>query len=197
MFTQKSLELFVLLLPGFFVYYIQMSCLVTVRKSSNFEIIITVFAHSFLIDQLKYLILAFICSIIGNIPELFENILLLFVTLLYSWIFILAVQKDWIFGKLYKSGKIKNANRETTWSDVFTDKKDKYIIVHLGDGTRLFGWPEYFSYDPNDPTIYLDKPSWIVDDKYISSETEGIMITKEAKIQFIEFVDKSLVKKGD
>jgi hypothetical protein len=61
--------------------------------------------------------------------------------------------------------------------------------VNLKDERRLYGWPMYYSDDPQEGFIYLYQPSWIDDkeNKLIECNTHGMLIQFD-KIDFIEFI---------
>lgn len=59
--------------------------------------------------------------------------------------------------------------RDNTWIDIFIDQR-RYVEVTLTDGRRLFGWPLYYSNQPEEGLLYLYDPAWIDDDddRYVS-----------------------------
>jgi len=78
-------------------------------------------------------------------------------------------------------------SRSSLWQDVFSDKKGTYVFIHLKDGRRINGWPEYY----NDsfaigPVVFLSKAKWITNDSEIDIPNPGIMINSD-EIQFIQF----------
>ena len=89
----------------------------------------------------------------------------------------------------------KRTSRGSVWFDVFYEQ-ETHIIINFSNGRRIFGWPMYYSDDPDYQYIYLDKPSWVVQDeqtkesKYIELDIEGILITPEQKIESIEFLQQ-------
>jgi hypothetical protein len=105
------------------------------------------------------------------------------------------------FARIFKI--TKKTSRLSIWHDIFYDKKP-LVIIDFADERRLFGWVEYFSDDPDKPYLYVAQPQWIINDKYTPTGLEGILITPEQKISFIEFlkdeteqnsqIDKSLAK---
>ena len=90
--------------------------------------------------------------------------------------------------KLLRKFKVTDrTSRANLWFDVFTDIKS-YVIINFEDGRRLFGWPEYFSDDPNDKSLFLCQASWIDGEgKLIDLDNRGILITPNEKIDTIEF----------
>ena len=55
-------------------------------------------------------------------------------------------------------------SRESTWSQVFAEQGNTFVVVHLKDGRRLQGHPMYYSDDQNEGALYLGRPAWILDD---------------------------------
>lgn len=96
--------------------------------------------------------------------------------------------------KLLRKLKITNKTaRETVWLDVFTEQK-RYVIVNLADGRRVFGWPMYYSNNPEEGCLYLYDAAWINDEgKYIDLKIHGLFLVKKDNIESIEFtlIDKS------
>lgn len=91
--------------------------------------------------------------------------------------------------KFFRLLKITDqTSRDNVWFDVFTDKKG-WIIVNFEDGRRLLGWPEYYSDNPSDPTLFLSSAEWLVNDtESIALNNEGILITNNYEIESIEFL---------
>ena len=77
--------------------------------------------------------------------------------------------------------------RATTWLDVFTDQK-RYVIVNLSGGRRVFGWPMYYSNDPDEGLLYLFDPAWISEDgSYSALDIHGLFLVEKDSIESIEF----------
>ncbi len=63
------------------------------------------------------------------------------------------------------------------------------MIVTLKDNRRLYGYPEYYSPDPDEGTLYLLDPSWVKDDNTLQScGINGIFLTQKESIKWIEFL---------
>ena len=83
--------------------------------------------------------------------------------------------------------------RSSVWFDVFADQK-KHVIIDFADGRRIYGWPMYYSDNPEDQYVFLYDPAWIEQDdatgesKFIDVDIEGILITPEQSIESIMFL---------
>jgi len=89
--------------------------------------------------------------------------------------------------------KIKVTNRTgrpSIWLDVFYDLK-RGIIVHMKDGRRLVGWPQYFSNNIGPGPLYLTHPSWINEQgEYVDLvEVDGVLLVDHTEIAHIEFLN--------
>jgi len=87
----------------------------------------------------------------------------------------------------------KKTARSSVWFDVFYDIR-AHVIINFADGRRIFGWPMYYSNDPEQPYVFLYNPAWIVDDpetkeqKFVHLDEIGILITPKEEIESIEFL---------
>jgi len=85
-------------------------------------------------------------------------------------------------------------SRATTWLDVFMDQ-ERYVIVNLRDGRRVFGWPMYFADNQEDSTLYLFNPAWVNEDRtYTPLDIHGLFLVERGSIESIEFTN---VTKGN
>jgi len=88
----------------------------------------------------------------------------------------------------HKIGITKKTARDSTWLDVFTDV-NKYIIVTLKDGRRVYGWPSYYSNEATEGMLFLSEPAWIENGEYVDLNIEGLFLVERDNIDYIEFLD--------
>jgi hypothetical protein len=82
--------------------------------------------------------------------------------------------------------------RDSIWLDVFYDLK-RTVIVHMKDGRRLLGWPQYFSNKVGPAFLYLIKPSWIdKEGKYIDLDIDGVFLIDHENVSHIEFMTEKI-----
>lgn len=93
----------------------------------------------------------------------------------------------WVFRKLRVTQK---TTRSSVWSDVFHDLRG-VVHVELGDGRRLMGWLHYYSDEPKDGSLFLEKAAWVRTDtnELVPIQGPGILITQEVGIRFVEFLE--------
>lgn len=198
-FTFQALQILIFLIPGFLSGII-LDTFIVREKEKEFEKIIVALIFSMLI----YTIYSFIS---GKSPvELIQDqqsTKLFYDGKSFFWLIVLCISipvilsflftNDWHM-KLARWLRItRRTARKSVWFDVFCDKQ-VHIIVNFDNGRRIYGWPMYYSDDPDSPYIFLHKPAWIEEDengkgsKWIDIDIEGILITPEQKIESIEFL---------
>lgn len=100
-----------------------------------------------------------------------------------------ALNHDWI-GRLLRWTRITTqSGRATIWLDVFAQYR-KFVVVHLSDERRVFGWVLHYSNSGDDGYIYLHEPKWINEkNEYVPTGSHGVFFVKRDLIDFIEFLN--------
>ena len=196
-----AIKILLLLLPGYLTLSIKE--VLSERKSrTEFEklsiillfdvIIITLYIGiAAIFSKLKPFIIYFRESDINVVGATAANAFIIFLLAIFIG-FVLALFNNYGWGyticrKLrltYKSGKT------SVWNDVFYKIRGFWVIVHCGDGSRIFGWTEYYSVDPEDKYLFVSDAKYLglSKDKDVPIKGPGILITPEAKIKYVEFL---------
>jgi hypothetical protein len=82
----------------------------------------------------------------------------------------------------------KRTYSPSAWFEVFS-ASEKYVVVHLEDGRRAYGWPRIYSDEPGERAIFLEDASWLDDtNKLLNDPSISIFLDEKSGVQFIEFV---------
>lgn len=182
------------LLPGFISAWIFIS-LTSYPKTSEFErviqaLIFTLFiqaivsgieaCHSFLYTR-QYL------------PAWNESVKI-------AWSIITAVFIGFLFAyyanndKLHKFFRQKKITRESSypseWFGAF-NKDVTYIVLHLKDERRLYGWPTEWPSEPSKGHFVIEDPSWIDEGKDIKITGVNKVLIDVTTVQWVEFLEKT------
>ena len=200
MYTFQALQILIFLIPGFTSTTILNALIDREEKKELGQIvealifsmfIYTVYSFRYskspvILDQNK-----------GTITYSYDNASLLFLALLsvvIPAVLGFLVTNDYHMKLARKLGVSEQTARRSVWLDVFLDVKG-HIIINFEDGRRIYGWPHYYSDNPDKPYIFLLKPAWIEEDeenqedKYIDLDgVEGILVTPEERIESIYFL---------
>jgi hypothetical protein len=109
----------------------------------------------------------------------------LILALLISWI-----ETNDISGKLFRRFRLtQRTARSSIWSDVFHEIGG-IVHVELGDGRRVMGWLRYYSDEPSDRSLFLERAAWIGPGlQLIPVKGSGVLITQDLGVRWIEFLD--------
>lgn len=195
-YTYETINVLMLLIPGL----ISMRILETIRRK-EIESAVNKLIESFIFSFLIYIAVAFIykwepiakAEKVGNeiTYSICTDYFLLAITLGLSVLFPLVlgavVHNDYHMVVLRFLRVTNRTSRDTAWDDVFTNHV-RFLTIHLKDGRRVTGWPEYYSNSPDEGFIYLSQASWInSDNKYFDTESHGLLINRD-EMELIEFM---------
>ncbi|OEU83958.1 MAG: hypothetical protein BA865_01010 [Desulfobacterales bacterium S5133MH4] len=204
MFTNQALILLTFLLPGFLSMAV-LDMLTPASKRDNLQKIVNALIFSFVIYATYALILKeypvlLVQKTIGAEKQYVINfaggsiLFLLIISILIPVALSASIKYD-LHMRFFRWLRVTDrTSRTNVWFDVFTDIKS-YIIINFEDGRRLYGWPEYFSDDPDDKSLFICHAAWVGDDgRFINLDNRGILITPNERIDTIEFIKKRKAK---
>jgi len=94
--------------------------------------------------------------------------------------------------RVHRLARHLKITRETSypseWFGAFL--KSTYIVLHLDDERRLYGWPKEWPSDPHSGHFVLQQPSWLVEteDRPITGVEEVLVEVKNVKwVEFMKF----------
>lgn len=193
MFTFQALQFLIILIPGFISAKILDSLVVRKQDFKDLEIIIQALIFSLLIytigsiiginspiafDPDNYLIL---------VPQPWSFVWLILVSVGIAILFAVIMNQGWLMWLMRFLKITRKTSKISVWNDVF-DTKPHRVIVDFLDGGQVFGWVEYFSDYCENPFIYLAQPQWIKKGKFENTGLDGLLITPDQKIRFVEFL---------
>lgn len=97
--------------------------------------------------------------------------------------------------KLHRFLRNKNITKQTSypseWYGTF-HKNVTFIVLHLNDERRLYGWPIEWPSDPSKGHFLIADPSWQCEDgKEIRIERAKHLLIAVVDVKWVEFIDKS------
>jgi len=195
LYTFQALQILIFLIPGFISSAILNGLIVRKREKKELEKLTEALFFSLLIYTIYSIVTVRIPITLNKIEECYFYS---YDVIAFLWLGLFTISIPVILSflvtndlhmKLARTLKIsRKTARSSVWFDVFCDIR-KHIIIDFADGRRIYGWPMYYSNEPENPYIFLYKPAWINEEnKFVDLEIEGILITPEQKIEFIEFL---------
>lgn len=196
MFTFQALQILLFLIPGFMAS--QILGMLVVRSKAQNELVRIVEALIF--SMLIYAVFAVVAgyspvsmdqtnNTISYSFEPWPFIALIAISIIMPIILSFFMTRDWHMKFARKLGASQRTSRSSVWFDVFYDFKCP-VIIDFANGRRLYGWPMYYSDDPENPYLFISNPYWIEDNEFVQTGLVGMLVTPEQKIDLIEFVKK-------
>lgn len=194
----QSLSQFILfLMPGFVSAWI-MYGLTSHPKPSQFERIVQALILTAIIQSLmpiaNYMHGAFSFESSFDADRDLWSLIAAVITGLSLALFI---NKDWFHALLRKVGFTSRTSHPSEWFYVFS-QKITFIVLHLKDGRRIYGWPKEWPISPKAGQLYLMEPIWLSDDgkEIADANVDGILIDSN-DIRFVEFMKNEWEQKNE
>lgn len=184
-----SLSNFVLfLMPGFVAAWVMFG-LTSHPKPSQFERLIQALILTAIVQSLMPLAESlhecwFTTTKYSEHRELWSIVFALLIGLLLAFF----VNNDWFHRVLRKIKFTSRTSHPSEWFYVFS-QKIRFVVIHLHDGRRLYGWPKEWPIDPKRGQLYLMEPTWLLDnnEQIVNETVEGILLDC-SEIRFVEFM---------
>jgi hypothetical protein len=87
------------------------------------------------------------------------------------------------------SGITKRSSRPSEWYDAFYDADNQFVVVHLKDGRRVYGWAHLYPDLPTEGHLLICDAEWL--DYPADSQKRPLVriLLNVTDVQFIEFVE--------
>ena len=175
------------LLPGFVTAWI-FYAFTSYPRPSQFECIIQALIFTILIQ--------FIVVTLTKVGYLSfkggdQKILSLIVTaIVLGFIFTTFTNNDLFHKLLRKLCITKETSYSSEWFSAFSERVT-YVVLHLDDGKRIYGWPIEWPSEPQKGHFLLQQASWLdqENNEYPMDGVENILIDA-AGVKFVQFMEK-------
>ena len=176
------------LLPGFISAWL-FYALTSYPKQSQFERVIQALIFTILIQGVVS-----ICKFVAihfNWWQWSQNLTLvssLIIALMFGLLLAYFSNNDKLHKLLRRCKITKETSYASEWFSVFSDNIT-YIVMHLNDGRRIYGWPKEWPTEPNNGHFLLQDACWLDDDNNVIPLTgvESILIDSSS-VELVEFM---------
>ena len=84
----------------------------------------------------------------------------------------------------------KETSHPSEWYSAFARKDPRYVVLHLEDGRRLFGWPEEWPSRSDQGHFRLADPRWLNEKNKPIESTVVDMLIPADHVRMVEFLPK-------
>jgi len=198
-FAQDLISLILFLMPGFVSAWVFYS-LTSFEKPSQFERVIQAFIFTLIIQVAGETLTGVLLWVgkywqIGYWSQEKSTALSLLLGISLGLVASYLVNSD-IFHKFLRDRKItKQTSYPSEWYGTF-HKNVTFIVLHLNDERRLYGWPIEWPSDPSKGHFLIADPSWQREDgTELRIQGAKHLLIDVADVKWVEFIDMNLEKK--
>jgi hypothetical protein len=190
--TKEFVLVLAYLLPGFLAAWVFYG-LTSHSKPSQFERVVQAVIFTFVIQTLIPLCRAALEKI-GQLAPMrpwdtaAEGLMSLVLALVFGVTLAHFTNTDSIHKRLRRMGFTTRTLHPSEWYCVLSEKVT-FVVLHLVDGRRLYGWPKEWPIEPNRGQFYITGPCWIqADGSQIDlPQLDGILISVN-DVRWVEFL---------
>lgn len=202
--SNEIISLLSYLLPGFIAAWVYYG-ITAYSKPSQFERVVQALIYTVIV-QVGVNIVQGISSFIGHhvfsLGIWTKNSALgwsIFLAFLIGLIFARYANNDKIHSILRKWSFTVATSHPSEWFGVFSQNKT-YVVLHLKDDRRLYGWPEEWPSQPNTGHFSITEAEWLSGEKNenrIMLESVSNILIPAQEVVFVEFMKLIENKKGE
>ena len=202
----QAIYILIVLLPGFLVVTI-VELLTGMRVKEPHRFIVQALASSFAVYVIYLLLIKMFSlldiSVVANpvtsgeknsslqslvlAVEPVSVLILFFFSLVLAVVLSLAINKDWM-RILRKLGLTRGSHEAQPWDGAFRSTQH-WVIVKLGNGEKVLGWPKRMSSRETQYSLSLQDASWVRNDgTLVEVGTDEFLITGD--IDWVQFHKK-------
>lgn len=175
------LETMLMLLPGFVTAEI-IGILVLREERKTLDRVIQALIYTFLV-HLLWAPFAWVFSTGPKADLVGLGLCAILLGLILTW----TINTGAVHGLLRSLNLTKAASRPNEWYDAFYDKQE-YVILHLKDGRRLFGWPRLYPFKPDKGHILLEESEWLDRPGRKPGRPKVDLLIDVSEVRFVEFL---------
>lgn len=184
-------ELLVFLLPGFVaaaVFY----WLTSIPKPRVFERVVQALVLTAIVQSSAWLMLEPLTKHISALArppgkDAFTVLLAAGIGLLFA----VAVNQDWVHRVLRGVGMTRENSYKSAWRSTFSSRTD-YVVLHLSDGRRLYGWPAEWPNRADEGHFKITEAEWLASCGERTGNEASAILLPASDVRMVEFVEPTL-----
>ena len=187
--TNEVVTILAFLLPGFVavtVFY----ALTSHPKPSELERIVQALAFTIASQATASVVVHFLSLTNTEVRWAeFEEIVLPFViSVALGSIAVVAANHDFPHRFLREIGFTKETSYPSEWYGAFAENDGQYVVLHLKNGNRLYGWPEDWPRRPGQGHFRLSECEWLIGSERRPLLEVSVMLIPAQDVDMVEFI---------
>ena len=187
--TNDVVTVLAFLLPGFVAVTIFYS-LTSHPKPSEFERIIQALAFTITSQAIASVVVYLLDLgwLDTTWPEFEDAVVSFGFAVVLALIAVFATNHDFPHKILRHIGFTRETSYPSEWYAAFAESRSRYVVLHLKDGRRLYGWPEEWPKRTDQGHFRLSEYEWLTDDERLPLTGDGVILIPAQEVNMVEFV---------
>jgi len=182
------------LLPGFLAAWIFYG-FTSYPKPSQFERVVQALIFTLIIQAGVYCVKAFLLwvgsyIVLGAWNTQSEVVASIITATILGIVFAYFANTDKFHSFFRRLGITRETSFPSEWFGVFS-KKVTYVVLHLNDERRIYGWPIEWPSEPGKGHFSLQQASWLDEDKQTPLTGVDSVLIKGEDVKWVEFMNKT------
>ena len=182
------------LLPGFLSAWIFYG-FTSYIKPSQFERVIQALIFTLIVDSISYLVKSALLWLgvfysIGKFNDHVAQLASIFSAIFVGFIAAYFANTDKFHSLIRKFGITKETAYPSEWYGVFS-KNVTFVVLHLKDGRRIYGWPTEWPSDPCKGHFSIEQASWLEGSEEKPITGVQYMLISAEDVKWVEFMSRT------
>ena len=112
---------------------------------------------------------------------------------------VLIVNNDILHGCLRRINVTKETSYPSEWYRAFARRPDCYVILHMDEQRRLYGYPEEWPSDPNKGHFRIAEAEWLTGDVADANGLAGTdvsaILVPATQVKMVEFLSMKMIER--
>lgn len=104
---------------------------------------------------------------------------------------------DGVHGLLRKLGFTRETSYASEWYSTFSRHDDCWVVLHLEDRIRLYGWPEEWPSRPDRGHFRISDAIWLTDSESWPAAGVAAILIPVGRVETVEFLPRELPAKQE
>lgn len=197
--SNDTIRLLLFLLPGFLAAWVFYG-LTSHKKPDKFERVVQALIFTLLVQAVVTLekwgwgVAQKSVAVVGpwspSTDIVAASLTALALGVLFAWL----SNRDSLHSWMRDRGLTTRTSHPSDWHGVFSENREHFVVLHMSDERRLFGWPETWPSESADGYFYIQQASWEgPGDSVPLTGVDGVLVNAK-DVKWVEFVGRPTSK---
>lgn len=127
-------------------------------------------------------------------PDNLDLLVIVVIALLTGVTFAVATNSDFPHRYLRRWRLTRESTYPSEWYAAFNLNPDCYVVLHMKDQRRLYGWPDEWPRSSDQGHFRISEPEWLEEDKSTPLEGVSVVLIAATEVGMVEFLQADYIE---